>query len=65
MKPVKGGDPRRFLPTVLKGMEPQRREGGSAVAARNAKDAALFAQLVIVKWIGGQHRPAHVVRLRI
>src|SRR5690606_4062006 len=53
--PIPAGDARRLLAAMLQGVQPERDHGGGCRRAMNAKYAALFAQLVIVKRIGGQH----------
>ena len=56
---VPARDSSRFLAAMLKGMQPQRDHGGGAFRAVNTENAALFAQLVIVKGMCGQHGSTH------
>ncbi len=55
---VEAGDPRRFLPAVLERVEPERDQRGGALGPGYAEDAALFAQLVVIEGVCGQHRPS-------
>ena len=65
MLPVIGDDAARFLPAMLKGMQPQGRMGRRLAVAEDAEYAALFMQLVVVHPVvvlpesgRGRHRPA-------
>jgi hypothetical protein len=40
---------------VLQRVEAERNEARRIVGTPDAKDAALFLELVVVEWIGGQH----------
>ncbi len=44
-----------FLATMLERMKPQRHNSGRGVRPPHTEDATLFAQLVVIKWIGGEH----------
>ena len=52
---VPASDARRLLPAMLKRMQAQGDNRRSRFGAVNAKDAALFAQLVVVIRICGEH----------
>ena len=52
---IPAGDAGGFLPAMLQRMEAKRNDGGCRVCSPNPEYAALFAQLVIIKWIGGEH----------
>jgi hypothetical protein len=52
---IEGGDARGFLTAVLQGVKPQRRDRSGTFGAVNTKDAALLAELVVVKRMGRQH----------
>jgi len=53
--PVPAGDARRLLAAMLKRVQSQRDDRGRRLGIVYAKDAALFAQLVVIEWIGGEH----------
>src|SRR3546814_8891195 len=56
MRAVEAGDAGGLLPAMLEGMETERHERGRRIgSARNPENAALFAQLVVIERIGGQH----------
>ena len=62
--PVPAGDTGSFLPAMLERVEPQRDHCRGSVSAMNTEDAALLAQLVVVKRVRRQHvRSAHLHRL--
>ena len=56
MLAVEAGDAGGFLAAVLQRVEAERDEARRIVGAPDAENAALFAQLVVVEWIGRQHR---------
>ncbi len=53
--PSNAGDARGFLAAVLERVQAERDEARRIVGAPDAEDAALFAQLVVIEWIGRQH----------
>ena len=57
MSTVVARDARGFLAAMLQSVEPERHEARRIVGTPDSEDAALFAQLVVVEWIGGQHCP--------
>lgn len=52
---IEGDDARRLLPTVLEGVETERRDGSRLTVVVNAEHPALFAQLVVIERMGRQH----------
>jgi hypothetical protein len=48
-------DSRGFLSAMLQCVEPEGDDGRGGICAPHPENAALFAQLVIIKWIGGEH----------
>ena len=44
-----------FLAPMLERMKAQRHHGRSGIRAPHPENAAFFAQLVVIKWIGGEH----------
>jgi hypothetical protein len=55
MLAVERSDTRSLLAAVLQGMQAKRDEARRIVSTPNSKNAALFAQLVVVERIGRQH----------
>jgi hypothetical protein len=58
VRAVEAADAGCFLAAVLQGVKAERNEAGGVVGTPDAEDAALFAKLVVVEWIGRQHIPA-------
>ncbi len=56
---IPAGDAGGLLTTVLKGVETQRHHSSGGLGAPNAEYAALFAQLVIIERMRGEHRESH------
>src|SRR5690606_5566411 len=52
---VIGNDAGGFLPAMLKRMQAKGRQGRRIGRSENTENTAFFTQLVVVKWIGGQH----------
>ena len=59
---VKAAHAGSFLPTMLECMQAERDHRRCAVDIADAENAALFAQFIIVKGVGGQH--VYRIRLR-
>jgi hypothetical protein len=51
---IEGRDASGFLTAVLEGVQAERNEARRIVGTPDSEDAALFAQLVVVEWIGRQ-----------
>src|SRR3982751_1736213 len=56
MLAVEAGQSGRFLAAVLERVKAEGNETRSVIGAPNAKYAAFFTQLVVIKRIGRQHR---------
>ena len=53
--PVAAGNAGCFLAAMLERVEAERHHGGGVLDAGDAKNAALFPQLVVIKRVGCQH----------
>ena len=52
---VQAGDAGGFLAAMLERMEAKRDHGGCGFGVADAENAAFFAQLVVIKRMGGEH----------
>ena len=52
---IPAGNPGGFLAAVLEGVKAQCCHGRGGIRAPHPENTALFAQFVIIKWIGGEH----------
>jgi hypothetical protein len=55
IRSIEANDPRRLLAAMLEGVEAEGNETGRRVGAPDSENAALLAEFIVVKRVGGKH----------
>jgi hypothetical protein len=55
IRAIETNDPRRLLAAMLESVEAEGNEAGGRIGAPDSEDAALLAEFVVVKRVGGKH----------